>query len=200
MLVVALTGGIASGKSFAADEFQRVVPALSRFDSDRCVRRLLAGDQVVIDEVLSRFGEHLLRTDGEGVDRVLLRELVFMDAEARLDLEQILHPRVRQECLAVLDQASTLAAPLFLAEIPLLFESGFQFGQDLNLVVAVTRRTQQKRLAERNGFSHELIQAMLSAQLPMEDKVLRADAVFWNEGPPSVLTAQLQRFLNTLLP
>ncbi len=192
---LALTGGIASGKSTAAFEMERLCPGLVRFDSDACVRRLLGEDEGVIRRVRERFGEECLDASGSKVDRPALRAKVFGDSAARRDLERLLHPRVREECLAVSRQASKLGAPLFLAEVPLLFEGGFHFGQERNLVVAVSRATQLQRLMARSGFPSDLGEAILSSQMPMEQKVLRADTVFWNEGPKVVLTAQIQRFL-----
>lgn len=192
---LALTGGIASGKSTAAAEMERLCPDLVRFDSDACVRRLLAEDSEIVHQVVARFGEECLGSSGREIDRSVLREKVFGDAVVRRDLERLLHPRVREECLAVSRQASKLGAPLFLAEVPLLFEGGFHFGQERNLVVAVSRATQLQRLMARSGFPSDLGEAILSSQMPMEQKVLRADTVFWNEGPKVVLTAQIQRFL-----
>ncbi|GAA5481511.1 dephospho-CoA kinase [Haloferula sargassicola] len=197
---LALTGGIASGKSFAADEMVRLCARAVRFDSDVSVRELLRGDRSVIEQIGEKFGPACIAADGQGVDRGGLRARVFGDAAARRDLERLLHPKVREECLEVQAKAAKLGAPLFLAEVPLLFEGGFDFGQDLNLVVAVSRETQLKRLSARDGFDTGLAASILAAQLPMERKVLLADVVFWNEGPRSVLTGQIERFLHTLLP
>src|SRR5690606_3476809 len=74
------------------------------------------------------------------------------------------------------------------------YEKGFDFGQEQVLVVASSRASQIERLKARSGFDESLIDSILAAQLPAEDKIRRADLVFWNEGPPSVLQAQVRRF------
>lgn len=192
--VWALTGGIASGKSTACRIIVEAVAGTVFFDSDACVRRLLDGDQAVEERIADYFGNEV-RQDGGGVDRAKLRQRVFGQPEERRILEGILHPRVREECLESLARARKLRAPLFLADIPLLFENGFDFGQECNLLVAVGRETQLRRLKERNGFDDDLARSILSAQMPTEDKMEQADVIFWNEGPREFLEAQVHRFL-----
>ena len=134
-----------------------------------------------------------------GLDRSRLRELVFRDQEGRKVLESILHPRVREECLELhRETAISCLSPLFVADVPLLFESGFDFGYERALLVATTRETQLARLKSRNGFDDTLAEAILAAQLPILEKLPRADVVFWNEGPEEVLRHQVSRFLLTL--
>jgi dephospho-CoA kinase len=87
---------------------------------------------------------------------------------------------------------------LFVADVPLLFESGFDFGQELNLVVAISQATQRTRLKARNHFEDRMISSMLKAQLTIMEKVARADVVFWNEGGFAILERQLVRFLKSL--
>ena len=193
--VLALTGGIASGKSSAMEEFGKLCPGMIAFSADAVVRRLLDGDAEVVAGVRRIFGDAAVDESGR-VMRDSLRRRVFGDVGARRALERLLHPRVREDCLALLDQARRVAAPLFLAEIPLLFEGGFHFGQDANLLVAVSRRTQVARLRERDGIDPALAGRILDAQLPMEEKLSRADVVFWNEGPPACLQSQIRRFLH----
>jgi len=194
MRVFGLTGGIASGKTTAGERLRAWVPSMGWFDSDACVRALLEGDEAVAGAVARRFGAGCVLAGG-GVDRAALRGRVFGDEAARRDLEAILHPRVREECLASLERASKLGAPLFVADVPLLFENGFDFGQQLNLLVAVSRGTQLRRLRARDGFDEALAESILGAQMPVGEKIRRADVVFWNEGPIAVLEAQLSRFL-----
>jgi transcription termination factor Rho len=109
-------------------------------------------------------------------------------------LEQILHPRVREECLASIKSAAINGAELFVADVPLLFEKGFDIGQSRVLLVASSQATQIKRLKARAAFDDSLIEAILAAQLPVQEKIALADVVFWNEGPQAVLRAQIRRF------
>ena len=133
------------------------------------------------------------------LDRGALREKIFSDWDSRKALEQILHPLTRQECLeSQTETATSGGSSMFIADVPLLFESGFDFGYESSLLVATTRETQLERLKSRNGYDDPLAEAMLNAQLPIEEKVEHADVVFWNEGPEQVLRRQIIRFLQTL--
>ncbi|MGB6222557.1 transcription termination factor Rho [Haloferula sp.] len=195
MLVLGLTGGIASGKSTACDMLKALCPKLGFFDSDRCVRALLETHREVENEVAAVFGDSC-RLPAGGVDRSALRAIVFGDSGAREQLEKILHPRVQEECLESLESARKLSSPLFVADVPLLFETDFDFGQALNLLVATSWDTQLERLKQRNGFDDALARSILAAQMGAEEKIRRADVVFWNEGPRDQLRSQLTRFLH----
>jgi transcription termination factor Rho len=195
---MALTGGIASGKSTVCRVLREYLPAVVIFDCDAAVHRLLEGDPEVAAIVLESFGDQALDAEGR-IDRHFLRGQVFSDEAARLRLEAILHPRVKQECLDSLEIAATRGADLFIADVPLFFEKGFDFGQNQVLVVASSRATQIQRLKARGNFEDDLIESILAAQLPAQKKISLADVVFWNEGPPSVLRSQIRRFSQEFL-
>ena len=198
MRVMALTGGIASGKSTVCRVLREYLPSVVIFDCDAAVHRMLEADPEVAAIILEAFGDDAL--DGQGrIDRHFLRGRVFADETARLRLEAILHPRVRQECLDLMEKAATRGADLFVADVPLFFEKGFDYGQSQVLVVASSRSTQIQRLKARGGFEDSLIEAILAAQLPVQEKISRADVVFWNEGPPSVIRSQIRRFAQAFL-
>ena len=198
MQVMALTGGIASGKSTVCRLLREWLPRVAIFDCDEAVHRLLEADAEVAAIVSEAFGREALDERGR-IDRHFLRGRVFADDAARLRLEAILHPRVRQECLDSLEQAGKRGAELFVADVPLFFEKGFDFGQTQVLVVASSRSTQIQRLKARSGFDDLLIESILAAQLPVQEKMSRADVVFWNEGPPAVLRSQVRRFSQAFL-
>ncbi len=167
------------------------------FDCDAAIGRLLNTPGVVarIGEAL---GGEVVATDGS-LQRAVVRELVFRDSRKRLALETILHPLVREECLEFKAQTARQGvSPLFVADVPLLFEGGFDYGHERSLLVATTRGTQLARIKSRNGFDDAMAEAILAAQWPIEDKIAPADVVFWNEGPQPVLRRQLLRFLPTL--
>lgn len=168
------------------------------FDCDAAVHRMLESDAGVASIVAEAFGGEVLDPQGR-IDRHFLRGRVFADESARVRLEGILHPRVRQECLDSLVQAATRGAELFVADVPLFFEKGFDFGQSQVLVVASSRSTQIQRLKARSGFDDLLIESILAAQLPLQEKMSRADVVFWNEGPPAILRSQVRRFAQAFL-
>lgn len=198
MHVLVVTGGIASGKSTVCRLFREWLPSAVIFDCDAEVRRLLDGDTNVAVAIARVFGDEALDGDGR-IDRGFLRDKVFADEAARDRLETVLHPRVKQECLASLDRADKSGADLFVADIPLFFEKGFDIGQDEVAVVASTRSTQIQRLKARAGFDDSLIELILAAQLPVQEKMSRADLVFWNEGPPAVIRSQTRRFAQAFL-
>ena len=198
MQVMALTGGIASGKSTVCRFLREFVPSLEIFDCDAAVHRLLESDPEVSAVVAEAFGEGALDKQGK-IDRHFLRGRVFSDEAARLRLEAILHPRVKEECLASIDAAAKRGAELFVADVPLFFEKGFDIGQSRVLLVASSRATQIKRLKARSAFDESLIGSILAAQLPVQEKIALADVVFWNEGPQAVLRAQIRRFAQEFL-
>ena len=194
MVVTVLTGGIATGKSTLCRLLQQSGLSCEIFDSDASVHRLLESDPQVAEMIRTELGEGVFGADGK-IDRSELRGLVFSDPSKRVQLEGILHPKVREECLDSLQRAAKRGAELFVADVPLFFEKGFDFGQSKVLVVASSRSTQVQRLKARSGFGDQMIESILAAQLPIQEKISRADVVFWNEGPPSVLHTQVRRFV-----
>lgn len=189
-----LTGGIATGKSTAAKMMQEADPELVLFDADACVHELY-NDPSVLAGIEELFGGDALAADGE-LNRAYVREVIFSDDGLKKKLQDFIHPRVRKECLA--QQAEALhsgRASFFVADVPLLFEGGFDFGQEANLVVAVSRKTQVQRLKMRSGLDDATVYAILAAQLPISHKEKCADVVLWNEGPKTVLEAQVNRFI-----
>ena len=197
--MMAVTGGIATGKSTFCRILRQECPQAVVFDCDASVDRLL-GDPGVVAEIAERVGREVLDSR-RTLRRDVLRKMVFENAAKRHDLEGILHPLVREECLEFKAQTARQGvSPLFVADVPLLFERGIDYGQERSLLVATTRGTQLARLKSRNGFDDVMAEAILGAQWPIEDKIAPADVVFWNEGPESVLRRQVLRFLSTVDP
>lgn len=195
MIKLGLTGGIATGKSTACEYFREAGAII--FDADACVWELYQREEV-LKGVVELFGSGALTDSGE-LNRPWMRREVFGDETKKKRLQDFIHPMVRKECLARMEEAEhTASASLFIADVPLLFEGGFGFGQHANLVVAVSRETQVQRLIMRSGFDDATVQAILEAQLPISHKVKCADVVLWNEGPRSVLKAQIVRYVENL--
>jgi transcription termination factor Rho len=199
MITLALTGGIATGKSTAIRHFREFVPDAVVFDCDVAVRELL-GTEEITKELAGIFGEGIVDTGSGKIDRPKLRDEVFGNPEKRALLEGVLHPKVREECLALKEKSAKEGARCFLADVPLLFENGFDFGQSQAITVSTTRATQVARLKARNGWDDKLIESVLAAQLPIEGKATLADVVFWNDGEPAVLEAQVKRFCKIFPP
>jgi len=192
-----LTGGIATGKSTCCRIIKELTREVVIFDADLCVARLYH-DLEILDVLQKYFGESVIERSGE-VNKKYLRERVFASEDDRHFLESVFHPRVVEECLALRrETVKNSASCLFVADIPLLFEGGFELGQSMNLLVATTRKTQRKRLKNRNGWEDDMVDAVLGSQMPIETKIPLADVVFWNEGPIRELRAQVERFLKSI--
>lgn len=189
MLTCFLTGGIATGKSLAGRHFREGRDDVAFFDCDACVHDLLA-DREMARRVAWEFGDQVLAGDGK-VDRPALREAVFGNDEARRRLEGLLHPEVRRECLAAKAAAAqNPAIRVFLAEVPVLYESGFDVERDCEIVVAVSPEVQRQRMIERRGLAPEMVERILTAQWPILEKVRRAHIVIWNGGSLECLKRQ----------
>lgn len=194
MLSLALTGGIATGKSTFVRHFLELAPNTAFFDCDASVHDLLTNPEVVAT-VEASLGQDLTSADGT-LNRSRLRGLVFEHPERRKTLEGILHPLVRDACLASQQQArASGTAAFFLADVPLLYESGFPLHRDLDIVVACGPLTQRSRLMARSGFASDLADKIIAAQLPIADKIDRADVSLWNGGQPKSLRRQTEHFL-----
>ena len=186
MFVVGLTGGIGSGKSTVADCFAaHGVPVI---DTDVIAHRLTAPGGAALDAIRAAFGETVMQTDGT-LDRAALRRRVFTDADARRQLEGILHPRIRQ----VVEQTlAALAAPYVLIVIPLLVETG-GYRDLLNrvLVVDCPEDLQIARVMARSGLSRDEVMAILAAQAGRAERLAVADDVLVNTASPEALRARV---------
>lgn len=194
MLRIGLTGGIATGKSYVARGLRGAgVPVI---DADVLAREAVAPGSNGLAAVVRRFGPQIL-TPGGDLDRARLGELVFRDAGARRDLEAIVHPEVRRrtaEFFAALPPGTRLAV----ADIPLLYETGGEGNFDKVIVVACAPETQIQRIMKRDGLSREAAERRVAAQLPIEEKVRRADYVIRSDGTYAETDAQLARVLDAL--
>jgi dephospho-CoA kinase len=174
MLRVALTGGIATGKSYVrARVAAHGVPTV---DADTLVHALLSAGTAVTAAVAGRFGPGVLLEDGR-VDRRTLGALVFEDVSARRDLEAIVHPRVYERIAEWAASQARAGARWALADIPLLFETGRELEFDRVIVVACQPEEQVRRVMRRDGLSEAAALARLAAQWPIAEKVRRATDV-----------------------
>ena len=181
--VVALTGGIASGKSAVSAAFARHgVPVL---DADVISRQVVEPGQPALTAVVSAFGPEVLGRDGH-LDRTSLRALVFARPEARRQLEAILHPAIRQAFTAA---SATAGGPYQIHAIPLLAESGRAKEYERVLVVDCPRETQLQRLLARDQETPERAEAILAAQATREQRLAVATEVIVNTGTLDELAA-----------
>ena len=179
MPLLGVTGGIATGKSTAAKLISDRLGCFL-FSADDCVRGLLADDESVQKEVIESFGEGILNSKLE-VDRGKLRALVFESERDRRRLESILHPRVRKAWLEQA-RASERNGAFFVAEIPLLFETGGDAECDRVVTVGCLKQTQLDRLRKHRGLPPELAERIIGAQESLEEKMRRSSHVIWNDS------------------
>ena len=185
---VALTGGIATGKSHVRAQFADLgVPTI---DADVLARQAVAPGTPGLAAVIARFGRQVLDNAGT-LDRRKLAAVVFTDPQARRDLEAIIHPAVRgaiNDWFASLDAAHSFA----IADIPLLFETGRAGDFDVVIVTACEAEAQVKRIVTRDGITEAEARQRVAAQLPIDDKVKRADYVIRTDGTPAETNAQVR--------
>lgn len=188
MLIVGLTGGIASGKSAVADRLAELGAVV--IDADVLAREVVAPGTKGLSAIERRFGSSVVTTGPDGVrtlDRAALGALVFADEPARRDLEAMVHPAVR----ALADER-TRAAPcdaVVVQVIPLLVETGQQRMFDQVVVVDIDPERQLERLVARSGLSADQALARISAQATRADRLAAADIVVDNNGTPEQLRA-----------
>ena len=175
-MIVALTGGLASGKSLVAQRFEELgVPVI---DADVVARRLVEPGMPALAEIVKTFGAGVL--DGRGrLDRPKMRERIFGCEADRRMLESILHPRVRRE-MRDFAAAAAADAPYVVFVIPLLVETGQAPDMDRVIVVDAPRALRTARAAARDGSSPTTIAAMLATQATREDRLAVADMVIEN--------------------
>lgn len=191
---IALTGGIATGKSYVANRLREAgVPMV---DADVVARDVVAPGSPALAAIRRRFGPDAVRRDGT-MDRIRVGQIVFKDKRARLDLEAIIHPAVIK---AINDFFNALPkrTPFAVADIPLVFETGREKEFDAIIVVACPKEMQLQRLMERNKLSREDAERRIAAQLPIEQKVKKATYVINNDGTFEQLDAQVDALLATL--
>lgn len=162
-------------------------------DTDELAHQLTAPGQPALEEIKAVFGDAMVGSDGS-LRRAELARLVFADPTARLKLEAILHPRIRNRWLAQLQTWRTEGRPQAVVVIPLLFETNAAEQFDCTICVACSTATQKQRLSAR-GWSAEQVAGRISAQLPIGKKMELADHVVWTEGEESVLGEQLARII-----
>jgi len=196
MVVVGLTGGVASGKSFVAQCLEEL--GAHRIDADKGAHEGLR-DRSVIDKIVDQWGERLLCDDGQ-IDRKQLAEVVFGGPDdSNLDLlESIVHPEIRNRIHGEMDSLKASAKVELLAlDIPLLFEGDYQQHCDYVVFVDANLNVRQQR-AKLRGWADDELAKRESRQLPVEEKKLRADVVVDNSGSKEATARQLAKFCQSL--
>jgi dephospho-CoA kinase len=191
---VALTGGIATGKSHVRAELERL-GALT-IDADVLAREAVAVGTPGLAAVVARFGRDIVDAAG-ALDRRRLAALVFSDPAARRDLEAIVHPIVRVRTDAWFETVDPRNA-FAVADIPLLYETGREHEFDEVILTACDPQTQVRRVMSRDSITEQEARQRIAAQLPTEEKVRRADHVITTDGSFDETNSQVRRVFTAL--
>ena len=180
MLIVGLTGGVASGKTTVSEVLREEGAIL--IDADQIARELVQPQTPAWQELVRAFGNDILDREGS-IHRQKLASLIFSNPRKRSLLNRILHPRIKEEIgrrLKGIQQKDPEA--IVVIDAPLLIETGGHREMDKVIVVVCTETQQIERLRRRNQLSEEQARAMLSSQMSLEEKAALADYVICNEG------------------
>jgi dephospho-CoA kinase len=183
---IALTGGIASGKSTVAQLF--VALGAKLIDTDQIARDIVTPPSPVLDRIVARFGSEILTPAGT-LDRPRLRSIVFADPQARLDLEALTHPAIRD---AIASQSAQAGGPYQLVAVPLLAETATWREYDRVLVVETHPQLQLLRLMQRDHIAENAARRMVAAQATPAQRSAIADDIIANNGDIAALAAQVE--------
>ena len=192
-LCIGLTGGIGSGKSTVANMFiEKGVPVI---DMDVIAHQLVEPGQPALEKIVALFGKSVLLDDGQ-LDRKTLRELIFAKPSARQQLEQILHPRIRQE---VQQQIKAVESPYCIIAIPLLLETNQQDLVQRILVVDSSEEHQIERTVKRDLCNAEQVKSIIHNQIDRATRVSQADDIIDNTSDQAYLQEQVDKLHQTYL-
>ena len=193
-LTVAITGGIACGKSLFSTYLQQM--GVEILDADDAVHALQASGGEAVEPIRARFGSQVIAADGS-VDRAKLGRIVFADATARKALNEIVHPMVRETIQRWMKHPGGCAIKA--AVIPLLFEVGWE--EDWNLIICVQSDTQTQidRLMRFRGLSAEQARQRLDSQMPIAEKAARAHLTVNNNAGEGMLASEAERMVRLLM-
>ena len=193
MLVVGITGGIGSGKSAVTDYLETL--GITVVDADKVARVVVEPGTSGLAAITEHFGMDVLLANG-GLDRAALRKIVFDNHNERKVLEEITHPRIRDEIIRQLSEASS---PYVVLSSPLLLESGQNTLADYVVVVDVPEEVQLKRTMARDDNSEALVKQIMAAQLDRQTRLSRADASIMNDTSLQELYERVEALHEDLL-
>ena len=185
MLIVALTGGIGSGKSTVGQMFAQLGAVV--IDSDQLARDVIERGSIGFDEVVAKFGDEILK-NGE-IDRQLLASIVFKDPKKRSELEQVTHPLIRKAFAEVVARSESNS--IIINQIPLLVESNHDYKFDHVITVSATEAIRTQRLLKR-GLAADQIKQRMQVQATDQMRESIADSVITNEADEQNLSDQVE--------
>lgn len=194
MLIMGLTGSIASGKSTIAKSLRR--SHIPIFDADKFVHELLGPHGQAVPEILSYFGD--VGTPETGIDRRALGKIIFAAPEKRQILEAITHPLVAQARARFINIMRSHYKRAICLDVPLLFENNLDAECDLTIVAAAPYHMRRQRALAREGMNGEKFTQIVKAQMPQAEKIARADIVITTALGHNHMTKQIYRLLSSL--
>ncbi|SHN06203.1 dephospho-CoA kinase [Gracilibacillus kekensis] len=192
-MIIGLTGNIATGKSTISSMIQEEY-SIPVIDADMIAREVVEPGEKALQRIVETFGEDILLEDGT-LNRKRLGEIIFEDKTKREQLNAIVHPAVRERMEQKKQKFIQLGHELIVLDIPLLFENELTYLVDKTIVVYTTEKIQLKRLMERNQFSEKEAQNRMDAQMDIDKKCAKADAVIDNSGTIASSREQLDSLI-----
>ena len=196
MIIVGLTGSVASGKSTVASWLSE--KGFAVHDADAAVHSLLVPNGQAVAKITSTFGPGIRASDG-GIDRKKLGGHVFANPADRKKLELILHPLVRQHRDQFLQDQQRLGSQIVVLDVPLLYETGGDGLCDFVIVVNACEETIRHRALSRSGMTTEKLSCILATQMPASEKCQRADFVLDTDLDPDITRQQLFTWLDHII-
>jgi len=194
MPAIGITGGISTGKSSFSDCLREILPGARFFNAEEAAHAVVELPEIK-QKLRTEFGSGVFSRGGD-LNREKLRAIIFSDATRKHALERILHPRIRRQWRTEAKRHRN-SPEFFFADIPLLYETGGDTLCDRVVVVACSYKVQLARLTQRMSLKQLEAEQMIKSQMPLEEKIARADHVVWNDGSRAVLMEQA-RFLVAL--
>ncbi len=195
--VIAITGGIGSGKSMVATLFQSWGAGV--VDADVLAREVVEPGSRGLSEVVKAFAPEPLTLADGSLNRPKLASMIFADPEKKKLLESILHPLITQGGLQTLNELNTTGVPVIAYVVPLFFESAAKMPEiEKVILISAPEELRIARIMTRDGFSQEAAQLRLKAQLPESQKIARSDFVIVNDGTPEQLTIRSREVFASL--
>lgn len=192
IMKIAVTGGAASGKSFVCKRLAE--NGITVISLDAVSKDLMQTGTPVFHRVIHDFGEEILLPD-RTLDRATLRNLITRNPEAKQKLECIVQPAILNEMNRLIRESEEREEPYVAVEVPLLFELGMERQFDVCILVAVDQDTQILRLVERDGVSEDDARRLINIQMPLNEKMARADIVIDNSRSSERLFQEVDRLL-----
>ena len=198
MLKIGLTGGIGSGKTAVSDQFQRL--GINIIDTDIISRELVNHNQMVLKKIVEIFSDKVLDCQG-AIDRKKLAQIIFNNKEQKQQLENILHPAIRNEVNRQIHSFGLLNTPpeYLIIVIPLLLETGFTDLIDRILVVMAEENVRVERIKQRDNRTSGEIRAIISSQVNDDKRISAADDIIENNNNFKQLESQVRQLHNKYL-